>query len=180
MARTGEVIENPGSGERMTFLVTAGDSGGALLRCEYALRPGGWGPLLHVHPVQEESFEVLAGTARFRIGRQERTATAGERLVVPPHTAHNFANAGDDELRLRIELRPALRMERTFESIFALARAGRVSRKGFPHALDAALIARECPDVAYAARLPVGLQKVGIAALAAVARSLGRRIPADG
>ena len=41
MARAGETIENPVSGERFTFLRTARDTGGQFLELELAVRPGG-------------------------------------------------------------------------------------------------------------------------------------------
>ena len=39
-ARGGDVVENPLTGERVTFLETVGDTGGDLLRFEYALPVG--------------------------------------------------------------------------------------------------------------------------------------------
>ncbi len=71
MAKAGDVIENPITGERITFLKTTGETGGELLRFEYILRPGFTIPE-HVHPHQEERHEVLSGTLRGRVGGQER------------------------------------------------------------------------------------------------------------
>jgi quercetin dioxygenase-like cupin family protein len=70
MARQGDVVENPLTGERVTFLETVGDTGGDLLRFEYALPPG-WFVPAHIHPRQEERHEVLSGTLRGRVGGQE-------------------------------------------------------------------------------------------------------------
>jgi mannose-6-phosphate isomerase-like protein (cupin superfamily) len=42
----------------------------------------------HVHPYQEEHFEVLSGTACFRMRGQERDVGAGETIVVPAGTPH--------------------------------------------------------------------------------------------
>jgi len=177
VSRAGEVIENPASGERIRWLVTAAESGGALLRWEHALRPGAAVVRDHIHPRQEERFEVLAGRGRFRAGREAREATAGDILVVPPGLRHGFRNAGDEELRVLVEVRPSLRMEDLFEAMFALGRAGQVTRTGEPRLFDAALIAHHCRDVGYMPGLPVPVQKAGIAALAGVARLLGYRLP---
>ena len=177
MARAGEVIENPVSGERIRWLVTAADSYGALLRWEHTLSPGAAVVRDHVHPRQQERFEVLAGQGRFRAGSETREAAAGDIVVVPPGIRHGFRNTGNDELRVLIEVRPSLRMENLFEAIFALARAGRATRTGQPRLFEAALIAQECSDVAYLPGPPVTVQKAGIAALAGVARRLGYRMP---
>jgi uncharacterized cupin superfamily protein len=71
MAPQGDVVENPLTGERVTFLETVGDTGGDLLRFEYVLPPG-WFVPAHIHPRQEERHEVFSGTLRGRVGGQER------------------------------------------------------------------------------------------------------------
>ena len=50
MAYTGQTIENPVSGERITFLQTARDTGGEKLEIELELAPDGHVPGAHVHP----------------------------------------------------------------------------------------------------------------------------------
>lgn len=79
MAYRGQLLENPLSGERITFRETAADTGGELLAIDLELAPGGRVPGgLHVHPEQEESFEVVRGTMRFRRGRETTVALARE------------------------------------------------------------------------------------------------------
>ena len=82
MAKAGDVIENPMTGERITFLKTTQETNGQLLRFEYVLPPGFTIPE-HVHPHQEERHEVLSGMLRGRVGGQERDYTDGERVVGP-------------------------------------------------------------------------------------------------
>jgi hypothetical protein len=62
MAHAGQVLSNPVSGETIEFLQTAADTGGELLAIDLTLTPDGHVPGTHVHPVQEERFEVLSGT----------------------------------------------------------------------------------------------------------------------
>lgn len=59
MARQGDALENPVTGERLVFRRTTADSGGALLSFAYFLPAGGSVPLAHVHPRQEERFEIV-------------------------------------------------------------------------------------------------------------------------
>ena len=91
MAHTGQVIENPVSGERIIFRRTAAEPRGSLLEFDLFLRPDGKVPGSHVHPVLEERFRVLAGEVRFRLGLRSVTAHPGEVLTVPPGTVHRFA-----------------------------------------------------------------------------------------
>ena len=55
---------------------------------------------------------------------------------------HAFANAGDEEARLRVEVRPALRMEEMFAEVVAMAEAGRMNRRGLPRNLLDLAVAR--------------------------------------
>jgi quercetin dioxygenase-like cupin family protein len=124
MADQGQIIENPVSGERITFRETAADTNGELLAIDLELGPDGHVPGMHVHPSQEERFEITDGVMRFRMGREKVIATPGDVVVVPPGVRHKFANAGDERARARVEVRPALRMEELFETTVALARRG--------------------------------------------------------
>ena len=56
MAYTGQIVDNPVSGERIIFRRTAADTGGELLEIDLELAPDGHVPGKHVHPVQEERF----------------------------------------------------------------------------------------------------------------------------
>jgi uncharacterized RmlC-like cupin family protein len=68
----------------------------------------------------EERYEVLEGTAAFRIGDDpERTAAEGDTVTVPPNTTHEAWNPADEPARLRVEFRPALRWEEFVIRLFA-------------------------------------------------------------
>src|SRR4051812_8883944 len=54
MAHAGQTIQNPVSGERITFTKTAADTNGELLELDIELAPDGAVPGMHVHPAQEE------------------------------------------------------------------------------------------------------------------------------
>src|SRR3954451_16628742 len=83
MAYAGQMITNPVSGERITFLRTAADTDGELLEIELELTPDGHVPGMHVHPRQQEHFEVLEGRMTFKLGRRTIVADAGDVVVVP-------------------------------------------------------------------------------------------------
>jgi quercetin dioxygenase-like cupin family protein len=171
----GQTLDNPVTGERFTFTDTAASSGGELLAFDFALRPGGAVPIPHVHPVQTERFEVVDGLMRFRVGLRKRIARPGDVVEVGPGVAHSFANAGPDEARLRVEVRPALAMEDMFAEVVALAQAGRMTRRGMPRSLlDLAVLARKYDQVAHAPLIGVRLQRVLLAPLVFLARN-GRR-----
>ena len=108
---------------------------------------------------------------RFRVGRRMLIAGPGDVVKVAPGVAHSFANAGEQEARLHVEVRPALRMEEMFAEVIAMANAGRLTRRGMPrNMLDLARLARRYDQVAHAPRLTVGMQRVLLAPLLLAAR----------
>ena len=122
MARAGETVENPATGERVTFVRPAADTGGELLEMELVWPRSGARAPEHVHPEMEERYEVLSGTAAFRIGGGEEpdfTAGPGAVVTVPPGTPHLAWNPTSEEVRLRVQFRPALRWEEFVVRLFA-------------------------------------------------------------
>ncbi len=176
MITPGQTLENPVTGERFTFTDTAATTGGELLAFDFGLRPGGAVPIPHVHPVQTERFEVVEGQMRFRVGLRTVLAGPGDVVEVEPGVAHSFANAGDEQARLRVEVRPALAMEEMFADVIAMARAGRMGRRGMPrNLLDLALLARTYDQEAHAPLLGLRLQRILLAPLVWLARRRGAR-----
>ena len=175
MARTGQTLVNPVSGERITFRTTKEESNGELVAIELALPPGGRVPgRPHLHPRQEERFEVVEGRMRFRVERERVVAGPGEVVVVPPGVPHDFANDSDRAALVRVEIRPALKMEQLFETAVALAEQGRTMLGGVPKPLELALFTREFEQEVQAAFPPLWLQRLVLAPLAWVARLRGR------
>jgi quercetin dioxygenase-like cupin family protein len=119
MARAGETVENPATGERVTFVRTGADTGGELLELELVWPHEGQRAPEHVHPEMEERYEVLSGSAAFRIAGEERIAGPGEVVTVPPNTAHLAWNPTTEPVRLKVEFRPALRWEEFVLRLFA-------------------------------------------------------------
>ena len=74
-------------------------------------------PPEHLHPNQDERFEVLEGAVRTVIAGQEHRYRAGEAFDVPAQTPHQMA--GDGPARVRWEVRPALRTAEFFERAYS-------------------------------------------------------------
>jgi quercetin dioxygenase-like cupin family protein len=173
MAYAGQILENPVSGERIVFRKTASDTNGELLALELFLAPDGHVPGAHVHPQQEERFEVVEGTVKFRKGLKTVFARAGDTVVVPPGVVHRFENAGEEPAHVLVEVRPALRMEQLFETATALAREGRTNRKGLPKPLELALFVREFEQEVRAPFPPAGVVRAVMVPLAWLAARQG-------
>jgi hypothetical protein len=107
----------------------------------------------------------------FRVGLRKLEAGPGDVVEVEPGVAHSFANAGEREARLRVEVRPALAMEDMFAEVVAMARAGRMNRRGMPrNVLDLADLARRYDHEAHGPLLSVRVQRLLLAPLVFLAR----------
>lgn len=174
MAYVGQTLENPASRERITFRQTAAETNGELVAIDLELPPRARVPGgLHIHPLQEERFEVVRGAMRFRLGRKKIAAGPGTVVVVPPGVPHDFAQAGDEDALVRVEVRPALKMEQLFETAVALAAEGRTMMRGIPKPLELALFVRQFEQEVQAAFPPPWAQRLALAPLAWLASRRG-------
>lgn len=173
MARAGDHIENPVTGERVMFRVTTADSAGALLSFEYVV-PGYYviAPP-HVHRRQEERTEVRAGRLSGRVAWRTRTAGPGEVVTVPAGVVHAWRNAAAEPLHAVVEFRPALRTETMLEQLFALARAGKTNSRGLPPPLHMAVLAYEYCDEGGVPLIPRAVQRAIFAGPAVLGRRRG-------
>lgn len=175
MIHAGDMIENPVTRERIVFRQTSRDTAGEAVVFETFVEPNGFVAAAHVHPKQEERFEIVSGSLALEVNGEEVVAGPGDCVTVPAGSPHRFWNAGKREVRFRCEVRPALQFERLLETMFALAAAGKTNRKGMPNPLRLAVIARAHFDVVRLPFPPALVQRVGLALGAPLGRLLGYR-----
>jgi quercetin dioxygenase-like cupin family protein len=175
VASSGDVLIHPVTGERVIWRKVATDTDGKLLQGDLYAEPGGFVAAAHVHPRQEERFEVISGTLRLRVGEDERVLTAGDVAVIPAGLPHVWWNSGEDEVHVLGEFRPALRTEVFFETFFGLAADGKTNLKGLPNPLRLAVIMREYEDELHLARPSVRWQRILFGPLAVIGRAIGYR-----
>jgi mannose-6-phosphate isomerase-like protein (cupin superfamily) len=173
MIPAGDTIHNPVTGERIVFRQTSQETNGEAVVIETFVQPNGFVAAAHVHPSQEERFEILRGSVGFKVGGKKLVAGPGQRLTVPAGTPHKFWNAGDEEAHFVCEVRPALQFEALLETMFALAADGKTNRKGMPNPLRLAVIANAHFDTVRLPFPPALVQRIGLALGAPVGRLLG-------
>lgn len=179
MSKTGEVYENPVTGERAVVRLGTEESDGGRLVVDLYVAPGGAVAGEHVHQDIEEIFTVVRGTVGFRLDGREDVASPTRRLVVSPRTVHDWWNAGQEEAHVIVELRAEKRRLDRFElmisTLYGLARDGETDARGRPGILQASLLAREFDDVMVFTRPPRFVQRLLFGTLAPVAHLLGFR-----
>lgn len=175
MAKAGESLRHPITGERIVWRKVARDTGGRALEADLFAAPGASPAAEHVHPHQEERFRVEHGTLRLRVDGIETVLKPGDVGVVPAGHPHVWWNVGDTQAQVRATITPALRTEAFFESYFGLAVAGKTNREGLPNPLWLAVLMREFSTEIRLARPSPLVQTLLFAPLAALGRLLGYR-----
>lgn len=136
-------IENPVTGQRVTFTETARQSGGARTVADLDTNPGG-GVLLHQHADHEEWIEVVAGELELTNEGATRRLGPGEQVVIPRGAVHSWRNPSPDRvLKFRAMMTPG---HPGFETVihvsFGLGRDGWLRPSGLPRRFaDLALLA---------------------------------------
>jgi mannose-6-phosphate isomerase-like protein (cupin superfamily) len=155
-------------GLKATVTTTAAATDGAYVEMDITAEPGS-GTLIHYHPEQVETYQVLEGTLEiFRDGRW-RAVPPGDSVTVPLRAVHGFRNATGAPARFINVHRPALAFQDHLETLDCLIRGGKIRGTKDPRSLIymAMSAAKHRPDVAV--KPPQGV----IRGLAFIGRRLG-------
>src|SRR5512137_2632481 len=173
MSKAGDVFGNPVTGEFGYIRVGTQETHGELIVSDLRVRPGGAVLGAHIHPTVDERFTVLKGKIGYMLGDKKGVLQAGEAADLPRGIAHDWWNAGDEEARVIVEMRPGARMEQMITTLFCLAREGKTNKKGVPNPLQMAVIAEEFEDVVQFLNPPLWVQGLLFGILAPLGRLLG-------
>ncbi|HET6443755.1 MAG TPA: cupin domain-containing protein [candidate division Zixibacteria bacterium] len=173
MSKAGDIFENPVTGESGYVRVGTEETNGELIVSDLRVRPGGAVLGAHIHRDADERFTVLTGKIGYMLGGQNGILQAGDSADLPRGIPHDWWNAGDEEARVIVEIRPGTRMELMILTMFCLAREGKTNSKGMPNLLQMALISQEFEDVFQPLNPPVWVQRIVFGILAPIARLLG-------
>src|SRR5215472_19332287 len=85
--------------DRITFLITGEQTGGALFMAEVSIAPGGGNPP-HIHRREEEMFYLQQGTLTIQVGERILNASPGDFVRLPSGVAHCFKNNGNVDAKV--------------------------------------------------------------------------------
>lgn len=105
-----------GPGNKMTYIATGKETGGAFFLAEMSVPPGG-GPPPHIHSREDESFHVIEGTLTIHVGGDTITASPGDFAFLPRGIVHSFKNTGDMTAKALLLITPA-GLEKYFAEVF--------------------------------------------------------------
>ncbi|MGW5653847.1 cupin domain-containing protein [Streptomyces humi] len=104
-------------GTPVSFLVTGDDTAGRFGLTEHRLPPRAPGAPLHFHNELTEMFYVVDGDVLLTLGAEQRIASPGTFMLVPPGTSHAFGNPGTDPATLLVMFTPDGGRERYFREL---------------------------------------------------------------
>ncbi|GGK76319.1 cupin domain-containing protein [Rufibacter glacialis] len=99
--------------------VSGKDTHGALAIFEQTSLSPGRGTPVHVHPLQDEIFQVLQGEYRFLVGQEKFRLTAGESIFLPRQVPHAWTQVSPTG-KMTVMLQPAGKLEEFFVAMSAL------------------------------------------------------------
>jgi mannose-6-phosphate isomerase-like protein (cupin superfamily) len=174
VAGTGDTLAFPDGSD---YIITAStlDTDGRFLEMELLLPPDAVAAPPHIHPAQEEEYEVLAGTLDVLVDGTWRPVSNGESITVPARHAHTFRNSSGGPARVRNTHTPALQFQYYIEKVHALVTSGKVtSFKNLSSLIYMSMLWEEHNREIVAAR---PTQRAVMAVLARVGKRLGYRLP---
>lgn len=121
MSQVGEVYDD--GTIRLEVVVSAAESDGQLHEMRATYAAGSPLPPAHLHPDQDERFEVHEGALRFLLDDEEHVVEAGHGIDIPRGTVHQVHNPGEVPAVASWQTRPALRTGEFHASLDATRRA---------------------------------------------------------
>jgi quercetin dioxygenase-like cupin family protein len=173
--KAGNIFENPVTGEFGYIRVGTEETNGELLVADLRIRPGGAVAGEHFHATIAERFTVVSGKIGYTLNGKAGTAEAGDTLDLPRGVPHDWWNAGQEEARVIVQIKPAARFVQMVTTLFGLGKEGKTNAKGMPNLLQLAVISTEFKDIIQFMNPPIAVQRILFGVLAPLGRLLGYR-----
>ena len=126
---------------------------------EMLVEPGAMSAI-HIHPQQEETYEVLEGELEINLNGSCRKAKAGDQVFIPPASKHAFKNSATQKARAINRHIPGLRTREYFETLETLIKDGKVTgTSGFRNSIYLSLHTLKYADVLKLLQPPEALLK---------------------
>lgn len=172
-------IYNPVQRDRIVFLQTASETGGAFTLVDMEVAPSG-GNVLHFHTTFSERFMVDEGVLSAQSGKRSLVLRAGESELVPARVVHRWFNVSDSPVRVRVELRPGNEgFEAALRIAYGLASDGLTTARSIPKNMLHMALLVQLSDTRVAGPMralnPLFLRLAGVARRRGIEAELRRR-----
>ena len=159
MPEVGRVMGIAGTRDTAEILETADMTNGAYVRTRVSFAPNIIKPAVHVHPYQDETYEVQSGTLTYMLNGEMRRAEPGTNVFLPRNVAHQHHSEGPEQTITIQTISPALDFDYLIENIFGLASEGKLVR-GRVHLLQGSVWLQKLKGPITLPNVPLWIQRV--------------------
>lgn len=125
------------SGDSMELLESSAMTGGERVRARIVFKGGtGLRVVPHIHPLQDETYEVISGNLTYLLDGAKHVAPAGTTVCLPRGVSHQHYSEGPEDAVTIQTMTPGLDFDYLLEGIFGLGSEGR-GLSGIGNALNA-------------------------------------------
>ena len=143
-------------GDSIELIETSATTGGARVRARLTFKAGTPRPRSHVHPLQEETYEVLSGRLAYHLDDVKRIAEAGETVVLPRGISHRHYAKGPEDAVTVLTMIPGWDFDYLLENFFGLS-SEKSYTKG-PDTIQVIIWMNKLKSGIYLPGVPIGLQ----------------------
>ena len=134
--------------------------------------PGASGPH-HIHPMQDESYQVLSGTLDLFLDNQWHKVESGQSISIPKGKVHAFRNSTNEITKTMNTHNPGLRFQEYLEVMQKLIQEGKITNMtGFQSGIYLSLHTLEFSNEAIPVQPPYWFIKL----MASIGKLLGYKI----
>ena len=150
------------SGDSIELLETSAMTGGERVRTRIVFAAGGIRVPPHVHPLQDETLEVISGSLTCILDGKRHVADAGATVRLPRGIGHQHYSEGPEGAVTIQTMTPGLDFDYLLENLFGFGAEGRL--KGVSYLMQLLVLLAKMKSAFAHAHIPLWFQK-GVAKL---------------
>jgi quercetin dioxygenase-like cupin family protein len=108
-------------GDSVEILETAAMTGGERVRARFRFKAGSPLGLGHIHPLQDETMEVLSGRLGYWLNNTKKILSPGESVTLPRGIVHRHGPEGSEDVVVLTTVTPGLDSDYLFENFFGIS-----------------------------------------------------------
>ena len=173
MPQKGQILKNPATGDTYEYLELSKDTNGERITFKQTLNKG---QLYrnHLHSLQDESFEVLAGMLTIWMDGKTQTLSHGQKITLPKNKPHNHYNNDDEPATFIQTVSPALDFEYWEENIIGLTIDGKI-KNGKAGLMQDLVTLKYLDSKTFLANMPIAIQEILMNIIGPIGRLFGYR-----
>ena len=156
MPQKGQILKDPATEDTYEYLELSKDTNGERMTMKPTLNKGQFPN--HIHTLQDEVFEVLAGRLTIWADGKTQTLSVGQKMFLPKNKPHNHYNNDDEPVTFIQTVSPALDFEYWEENIIGLTTDGKI-KNGKASFMQNVVTLRYLDSKTFLVNMPIPMQK---------------------